>query len=434
MSVSRLTVSQSNDYFTNDQGKGVFLLADTIWFAFSHMTIPEWEYYLDFRRSQGFNALQLGILPITNDASESTLGISPFHPLGEEGHYDFRRINDDYFDRAEEMVRMAYERGFTCSMIVLQHNYVAEDWGASMSPWTVMPFECVAPYVEYVTRRFGPYSPIFIVSGDSSLPTPLARQYYLTAFETIKAVNPDVVTTMHTRGDIDMLPDEFLRNKNLDFYIYQASHALETQDRAYKCAQIYYNAPVKRPIISAEVCYEGHGHADRYGRFSEFDVRKAMWQSILAGAKAGITYGAHGMWGLHLKKSKFNNERYSGLPFEWRTAMRFKGAWDAGFVKWIFDTYDLFGIEPRNGILGDDETKRKEIRMAATPDAGKVILYIPYSAEVIVDVDLTGYDVTMINLTDKWFAKPTLFSEGDGTSVLRMHDFNSDVLVIGVKR
>jgi hypothetical protein len=430
----KLQISKTKDYFTDERGDAVFLLADTIWFAFSHMTISEWDYYLDYRQTQGFNALQLGILPITNDASDSALDISPFHPKNAEGHYDFYRMNDVYFDRAEQMVRMAAERGFTCSMIVLHHNYVAEDWGAMMSPWTVMPYDCVVPYVEHVTRRFGKYNPTFIVSGDSGLPTLTAKSYYLLAFETIKAVNPDVLTTMHTWAEIDLLPDEFLYNDHLDYYIYQASHFAERQDRTYRCAQTYYQAPVKRPIISAEVCYEGHGHADRYGRFNEFDVRKAMWWSILAGAKAGITYGAHGMWGLHKKGSGFNNERFSSIPFEWQTALRFQGAWDAGFVKWIFEQYQLFDIEPVNEVLNPDEMRRNEIRMSASPDGAKVVLYMPYSARVIVGRDLSQYKLTLINLTEKWFANPTIATSEDGTSVVEMPQFNSDFLLIGMRK
>jgi hypothetical protein len=427
----QLQISASQDYFT-DGKRPVFLLADTLWFAFSHVTLEEWAYYLDFRQTQGFNAVQIGILPITNDASDGDLGISPFL-LNAEGHYDFYRINDEYYDRAEKMVAMAAEKGFTCSMIVLQHNYVAEDWGAAMSPWTVMPFECVNPYVEYVTRKFGKYRPIFIVSGDTTFPTETAKSYYLTALNTIKAIDPGVITTMHSRGDIPLLPEEFLHHENLDFYIYQSSHAFETQDRAYRCAQQYYDCPVKRPIISVEVCYEGHGHADKYGRFTAFDVRKAMWQSVLAGAKAGIGYGAHGVWGWHNKSSKFNNEAYSSIPFAWQTALRFEGAWDAGFVKWIFETYDLFGIEPRDGILNESESKRNEIRMSVSERQDKVVLYVPYSTEIIVDMDLTGYECTLIDLGEKRFAKPVLKGLG-GTSVIEMHDFNSDVLIVGVKR
>lgn len=430
--MGRLEVSKTKDYFT-DGGKPAFLLADTIWFAFSHMTLEEWDYYLDYRRTQGFNALQLGILPITNDASESSLQLSPFE-FTAEGHYNFHIINDSYFDRAEKMVRMAAERGFNCSMIVLQHNYVAEDWGAAMSPWTVMTFACMKSYVEYVTRKFGKYDPVFIVSGDSSLPTATANSYYLEALKTIKTVDPGILTTMHTRGDIAILPDEFLYNDHLDFYIYQASHALETQDRAYKCAQTYYRCPVKRPIISVEVCYEGHGHADTYGRYQEFDVRKAMWQSVLAGAKAGISYGAHGVWGWHRKGAKFNNERYSSIPFDRQTALRFRGAWDAGFLKWIFQHYQLHEIEPRDGILNDSEKKRNEIRMSATPQGDKVVIYVPYSTEVIVDMDLSAYECTMINLAEKLFAVPSVKQkEADHSSVIEMHDFNSDVLIIAVK-
>ena len=34
----------------------------------------------------------------------------------------------------------------------------------------------------------------------------------------------------------------------------------------------------------------------KYGRVEARDIRKAAWSSLLSGACAGVTYGAHGIW------------------------------------------------------------------------------------------------------------------------------------------
>ena len=38
-------------------GKPFFYLADTCWSAFTNIKDNDWDYYLDYRKSQGFNTL-----------------------------------------------------------------------------------------------------------------------------------------------------------------------------------------------------------------------------------------------------------------------------------------------------------------------------------------------------------------------------------------
>ena len=61
----KLELAPSRDYFLVE-GKPFFYLADTVWAAFASVTIEEWARYLEVRRGQGFNALQISILPITH--------------------------------------------------------------------------------------------------------------------------------------------------------------------------------------------------------------------------------------------------------------------------------------------------------------------------------------------------------------------------------
>lgn len=40
-----------------------FYLADTVWSAFTNIDLTDWAYYLKVRKEQGFNVLQINILP-----------------------------------------------------------------------------------------------------------------------------------------------------------------------------------------------------------------------------------------------------------------------------------------------------------------------------------------------------------------------------------
>lgn len=425
-----IKISDTKDYFTLN-GKGFFYLADTFWTAFYNIGFEEWEAYLDYRKSQNFNAIQINILHQW-DSGESDLKLYPFI-LKQDGKFDFYNINDEYFKRARQMLQIARDKGFIPVLIVLHTSYVADTWASTQKGTDVMPLDAVKPYTEYVVKSFSRFNPIYIVAGDTDFTTDLTNRYFQTSLETIKSMCPDALTTMHTGTDVD-LPDEFMNSEHLDFYMYQSGHVVSEHSNQYALARKYYESRVKRPIVNSEFCYEGHGYGNTtYGRYNEFDIRRAIWQSLLSGAKAGFAYGAHGVWGWYNYGKEFKNESFGGKAFPWRAALRFNGAWDASFAKWLFETYDLFDLEPvYDGILNENEFQRNEIRMSVSKNKEKVLIYIPYSIDVNVNIDLGEYDMTLINLTDKQFSIPVV-SCGNGTSKVRMHDFNSDVLLIGRK-
>ena len=153
---------------------------------------------------------------------------------------------------------------------------------------------------------------------------------------------------------------------------------------------------------------------------------------MLSGGKSGIGYGAQGLWGWYRHGKDFANVSYGGTAFSWQAALHFKGAWEGSFVKYIFEQYDMFDIEPCDIIQNDHDLQRKEIRAAKSPDGKKLVIYAPYSENITVSRDLSGYDFTMVNMSEKHFAKPRIIC-GSDKSVIRMPDFNSDVLLIGVK-
>ena len=77
-------------------------MSDTAWLAFQQLSIEEWKQYLLYRKQQGFNSIQISILPIAHDDNSSPNDIQPFHL--KNGVYNFRDINSKYFDKAEKML------------------------------------------------------------------------------------------------------------------------------------------------------------------------------------------------------------------------------------------------------------------------------------------------------------------------------------------
>lgn len=423
-----LTISKDKKYFINGNKK-FFYLADTCWSAFTNISFEEWEEYLSYRKMQGFNVLQINVLPQW-DASKSDINIMPFK-INKDGTFDFYSINEEYFHRAEKMIEVAVKKGFLPALVLLWCNYVPDTWASKLRETSKMPLDVVETYVEHVAKTFSKFYPIYIISGDTDFPTELTKNYYMLALNTIKKLSPECLTTMHLQGRLTELPEEFANNKNLDFYMFQSGHNSAYRHMPYEMALNFYNKSVKKPIINAEPCYEQMGFSRGiYGRFTTFDVRKAAWQSLLSGASAGITYGAHGIWSWHKKGKEFekNIGEVFDKPYDWRDALRFDGAWDYSFAKWIFEMYDLFKIEPLDAILNNT----REIRMAGNPDLSTIVIYIPSNTTVIVNMKLENYNFIIIDLEKKHIAKPTIEISNDKT-IIHMHNFTSDVLIIGTK-
>jgi len=421
--MSKISVAESQDHFVKN-GRPYFYLADTVWSAFTNITIPQWREYLEFRRAQGFNALQITILPQW-DRSRGYTHPEPFPLKG--GRRDYTAPNGEYFQRAGEMVHMARERGFLPALVFLWCDCVAGTWASARLPGYEIPPEAIEAYAEYVVDSFAEFKPLYLISGDTDFKTPETAKIYLKALQTVKRLAPDALTVFHLNPDTD-LPEEIVGAEQLDFYMYQSGHHLESQDRAYKLAGKFAALPVKRPVVNGEPPYEGHGFGHRYGRFGAFHVRRAIWQSLLSGAKAGVTYGAHGIWSWHERGKEFPNAEFSSLPYAWHTALRFPGAWDAAYARTVFETYDLFGLV----AAGSPRECSREVRLAATPGGDKLAVYVPYAVEFTLDEDLSGCELFMVDLEQRRTVRPEITVVSEGTRI-HLPEFNADALFLALK-
>ncbi|MGE5558809.1 MAG: DUF4038 domain-containing protein [Bacillota bacterium] len=419
---SDLTISSSRDYFLRG-GKPWFYLADTAWSAFTNPTMEEWEYYLDYRKSQGFNVLQINILP-QGDRSNNTRDEPKAFFSGADGKDDYHRPNPEYFKRAGKMVAMAAERGFIPALVLLWGDRVCGTWSNKAFKSHHMPLECVEPYVKLAVDTFAKYRPIWYVSGDTDFPEE-SKPWFKTALKLLKDLTPLLFCSFHMGADL--LPEDLAaENPGPDFYTFQSGHDPSSQDLTYKMAFKHREMKVKRPVINSEPCYEAIGGKIR---FSAFDVRRAIWWSLLSGAKAGVSYGAHGVWSWHREGAYFCAGETHGLPLDWRSALKLPGAWDAAFAKKLFEMYRLMELDPRQDLLSG---ALEHTRISAAADVSSFAVYQPYNREIKVKLDLSGYQITGVNLAERRFEYPKV-TAGPDLSRVAITQSNADVLVIGVK-
>ena len=415
-----LRIADSQDYLLTDQGP-FFYLADTVWAAFANLSLRQWRDYLAFRRGQGFNALQISILPITHDTSTSPENIDPFL-ADAAGNWDFYRLNEAYFEQAEAMLAMAVAAGFVPVLGLVWKCYVPDTVAARRSPIpSAMPLEALRAYVEQAAARFKKFNPIFFVSGDTVWDSDQEPIYYRAALEIVRRVCPEALLTMHMGTGVT-LPAEFA--ERIDFYMYQSGHGPE-QKTPYQLAKKHDQYPTKRPIVNGEPCYEGHGKGRTLTRFQAFDIRKATWQSLLSGAKMGITYGGHGVWSAHAEGMGFVQPDWKFVPYPWQEGLRLPGAWDAAYARWLFEQYALFDIEPLDLLLRPDE----EVAVSADPARRKIVLYAPHAYDLALKLDLSRYRCQLFDLANRRPMRPQVQS-GETSTVRLAAAGNGDVLFL----
>ena len=420
--MKRLKVGENKCRFTLD-GKPFFYLGDTIWSAFTNVTLEEWKYYLHTRKMQGFNVLQINTLPQW-DRCMTDVGVYPF--ATKDGQiFDFSKWDESYYERAREMCRMAKEEGFQLALVVLWLNYVPGTWGSKMLDVNVMPEDFVEAYTEKVVKEFDEFAPIYIVSGDTDFDTEEAIGYYEKAFRVLCEKSPESLKAMHIKRGYDVIPEQFL--DRIDFYMFQSGHNAKGQEMAYLLPESFRKKYPKKPMINAEPCYEQMGFSRKeYGRFEPEDIRKAAWSSILSGACAGVTYGAHGIWNWKKVFSKANPVLGEGFdePQSWENAIHFPGAWDYGMIRHFLEEQGVNELVPCQNLLEDCAP---EIRMAKNQD--KYFIYMPFNTTLCIKKEFHDYRCLALDLMDKRVAELTL-TEKDGMTRTEMHPFQKDVLLI----
>lgn len=424
--MTTIRISRNKEFFEDENGKPFFYLADTVWNVFHNAEMEDWEYYLDYRKMQGFNAVQISILPIINDMSPTKGGYYPYEING-DGTWNFDRPAISYFERASQMIALASRKGFIPSLVVLWCSFVDDTWASNQNPSMVMPPTELERYLDRVLHYFDPYQPVYLISGDTDF-TERSASTYQYALAKIKAHNPEALTTYHPKPGAQ-LDSVTVTDENLDFYMYQSGHSPHAKPQ--KDAEYYNSLAVRRPVVNGEPCYESIGFFKEHGRVDPFHVRKATWQSLLGGAKAGVTYGAHGLWSWHRNGDLFTSESLWGMPFDFQTALRFPGAWDVAYAKWLFELYNMHELTPRNDLLFKETD---EVCVASDAYEQRIVIYSPANMRIVLNVDLSDYRIEMFELSSRNRLLPVVSCHDEKrSSIVEMHPFNSDMIIICVK-
>jgi hypothetical protein len=95
-----------------------------------------------------------------------------------------------------------------------------------------------------------------------------------------------------------------------------------------------------------------------------------------------------------------------------------------GFARWVFETKDLFALDPADLLL----TGAPEARAMASADRSRLAIYSPSPTDLSVDLDLAGFAVTAIDLASRSIMQPVV--RPGWPSVIEQPPTNSDLLIL----
>jgi len=105
-----LKISENKRYFVTQQNKPFLYHAETGWQIFTQLTTEEAVEYLLFRKSQGFNTIQVQIVMAPEQVNR--YGQKPF-----DGDVDFSRPNEAYHDHISTILSKADSLGLLIAMV-----------------------------------------------------------------------------------------------------------------------------------------------------------------------------------------------------------------------------------------------------------------------------------------------------------------------------
>jgi hypothetical protein len=343
--------------------------------------------------------------------------------VGADGSWDLDRPDPAYYAAARKMCEEAIAYGMMPILIVLWCNYVPGTWGAGLTPEMVFTEEQTDAHVDRVVATFADLGVVFAASGDENFSDPRSVERYERVVRRLRDRAPDTLLTLHPGVFVEQ-PARL--TEMIDFYAYQAGHDDEWDRQPAIQAAVLRNLPTRRPIVSMEPCYEGHGYGKGAGRHTAADVRLASWTSVLGGSGAGLGYGAHGVWSWHRHGEPFNGEHFSGTPFPADIALRFDGAWDVGLLRGVVERYELHDLAVRPDLVVAD---RSGACFAMQEEPRRAALYLPHPFAVTLDADLSGLTVTSWNLGARTEDRPVVRFE-DGRTVVEQPQYLADSLIL----
>ena len=345
-------------------------LGDTVWQGLMRSTPADWDEYLDTRRAQGFTVIQFF------STQWRALATDPF---GEPSFHENGRFapNPLFYRRLDSKVESIARHGMLASAIVVLSLFDDE-------PGWAWPPEQLVRFARWLRARWSSYHVAWTLGGDGDFSGERADRWKPIG-AAVYGDPPEAMVTMHPRGWV-WNGEEFRDQAWVTFYLYQSGHS-DVEERVRwlpdgPAAHDWRTEP-PRPIINAEPNYEDHPSYASGIRFTDHEVRRASYWSMLVTPTAGVTYGHFSLWAWASEGERVGQAipRQADYLLEpWSTVLDTPGARSFSIMRRYFESGSWWLLRPTQELLleqpGADDA-RHFVTAASTPVGDWTVVYAP---------------------------------------------------------
>ena len=288
----RLQVSSNSRYLEHADGTSFLWIGDTAWELFYRLrsSDPEGhdieEYLLD-RKNKGFTVIQAVLveeIDYKTGRGCAENGSTPFVNM------DPRKRVEAYWIWVDHVVERARESGLYMCMLPA--------WGNWVNDQAIFNIENAYDYGVFLGARYKD-SPniIWMLGGDRHVNENQKAIWNSLAAGIKSEIGNNQLMTFHPAGAKSSSMD-FHDEPWLDFNNFQSGHQMDGNN-SWNLAIADWEKKPSKPTLNSEPGYEGI--VERFWescdntRFTDYDVRKDAYRSLLAGS-FGYTYGHSSIW------------------------------------------------------------------------------------------------------------------------------------------
>lgn len=374
--IQPLKISASRRGFETADGKPFFWLGDTGWLLFVKLNRQETIRYLDTRKQQGFNVVQVMVVHDVKRAVNQYGDSALLHndvslPVITPGNNPDHATEYDFWDHVEFVVDEAAKRGIYMALVPV--------WGANVKAKWVNGSQAKA-YATFLAERFKNKRNVIWLNGGDIHGT-VSPEVWNTIGSTLKEKDPAHLVTFHPFGR-HTSSRWFHHAPWLDFNMFQSGHRTYAQDTSR--GESHYaedswryvledlaKKPLK-PTLDGEPSYEGipyglHDTTQPYWNANE--VRRFGYWGVFAGG-AGFTYGHNAVMQFYRPEDK---DRAYGARKFWTAAMNDSAATQMQYLRRLMETVAVANWQEAQAMVLNNGMRYE--RVSAASGNGYALFY-----------------------------------------------------------
>ncbi|MCC7491695.1 MAG: DUF4038 domain-containing protein [Fimbriimonadaceae bacterium] len=371
----RLVLSTDRRRLAHLDGTPFLWLADTAWNGALRSTAADWHEYLATRRTQGLSVVQV-VLTQWRGARQR---------LPQQVYLEGDRlsVNPTILQQLDARLAAVNAAGLVAAPVLLWALWDSDPgWALSLLD--------AQRLARYLVARYGAYQVVWFLGGDGNFAGARAERWR-TLGRTVFDEPRQRLVTLHPCGQ-SWIGDDFAAEPWYDWIGYQSSHGGgEGTQRFIVSGEAARLVDPPRPVINLEPCYEAHPGRAGGGLHGAYEVRRALWWSLLSAPTAGVTYGHHAVWPWATTPEVPEGHERLGVTPAWRAGLRAAGLEALRVVRQALEELPWWTLRPAPELLTlQPGTADVFAHQAIARGDGVVLAYLPRGGELRLRTALSG--------------------------------------------